>query len=78
MMTTFALLQGGYEQRKGGTPLAELAFEGMWWAVRNLARRQAARLDEYKEVFHGKTAAQWALHHGLPNLSRELEYYVRG
>jgi hypothetical protein len=56
----------------------ELACEGMWWAVRNLARRRAASLAEYQEVFHGKTAAQWAQHYGLPNLSRELEYYVSG
>jgi hypothetical protein len=48
----------------------------MWWAVRNLARRQAADTAEYSEVFHGKTAAEWAQHHGLPNLSRELAYYV--
>jgi hypothetical protein len=67
--------QGGY-QKKFPT-LAELACEGMWWAVRNLARHNAASLAEYQEVFHGKTAAQWAQHYGLPDLSREIEYYVR-
>jgi hypothetical protein len=70
-------IQGRYEQRdEEGTPLAELAFEGMWWAVRNLARRQAASPAEYEEVFHGKTAAQWARYYGLSSLSKELEYYV--
>jgi hypothetical protein len=49
----------------------------MWWAVRNLARRHAADKAEYSEVYHGKTAAEWAEHNGLPNLSKELEYYVR-
>jgi predicted RNase H-like nuclease len=35
-------------------------------------------MDEYSEVFHGKTAAQWAQHHGLVNLAREIDYYVSG
>jgi hypothetical protein len=69
-------MQGGYETRF--PTLAELACEGKWWAVRNLARRHAAVIAEYSEVFHGKTAAQWAQHHGLPNLAKELEYYVSG
>jgi hypothetical protein len=68
--------QGGYEKRF--PTLAELACEGMWWAVRNLVRRYKASEAEYSEVFHGKTAAQWALHHGLAKLSSELEYYVSG
>jgi hypothetical protein len=52
----------------------------MWWAVRNLVRRHAVNTLEYwyGNVYYGKTAAQWAHHHGLPNLSRELEYYVSG
>jgi hypothetical protein len=50
----------------------------MWWAVRSLARRQVASKAEYSEVFHGKTAAQWAQHHGLQHLARELGYYVSG
>jgi hypothetical protein len=66
--------QGGYN---GKFPtLAELACEGMWWAVRNLIRRHVPNDAEYTEVFHGKTAAQWASHHGVPHLSREITYYV--
>jgi hypothetical protein len=68
--------QGGYEQRFPS--LAELTCEGMWWAVRSLARRHAARRDEYDQFYHYKTAAGWAQHHGLPNLSSELKYYVSG
>jgi hypothetical protein len=68
--------QGRYEERQEGTPLAELACEGMWWAVRNLARRQAASMAEYQQAFRGKTVAQWAQYYGFTDLSRELEYYV--
>jgi hypothetical protein len=56
--------------------LGELACEGDWCAVRNLIRRHVPSKAEYTEVFLGKTVAQWAEHHGLPELAREINYYV--
>jgi hypothetical protein len=70
-------IQGRYKEHKGTLP-AELACEGTGWAVRNLDHRQAACMVEYLEVFHGKTSAQCARHHGFPGLPQELEYYMSG
>ena len=48
----------------------------MWWAVRNLIRRQAAGPKEFRHEIHGKTAAEWARYHGVGRLADEIDYYV--
>ena len=67
--------QGGYAKKF--PTLSELVSEGMWWAVRNLIRRRAARQDEFGEqICLGTTAAEWADYYGLLALLQEINHYV--
>jgi hypothetical protein len=62
-------------QKKGFPTIAELASERDWAPLLNLCRRRAFLAAELTDEHQGKTAFQWALHHGEIHIAEELAYF---
>jgi hypothetical protein len=68
-------LQKKYEEN-GFPTIAQLSCEKDWAPLQNLCRRRVVKKDEVDEKHEGKTAVEWARHHGEHGLARELEYLL--
>jgi hypothetical protein len=71
---TFVCEQRDFQQQEFPT-IAELASKCDWEPLSNLCRRRACPAEEFTAEYRGKTAVQWALHHGKKLIAEELEYF---
>jgi hypothetical protein len=63
-------------ENRGFPSIAKLAYKKDWAPLQNLCRRYKVKEEEVNEKYNGKTAFQWALHHGELGLARELAYLL--
>ncbi len=68
------VLQEGFTNRF--PTIAEMASVKAWFAVLNVVRRRIVPADEFAQEHCGKTAAEWADHHGKEHIADELRFYV--
>lgn len=63
-------------KRDGFRPLAQLAAEKKWWAIKNICRRRKFLDEDISMAYLNLTVVQWAEKHGEQAMAKELRYFL--